>query len=52
MTNIIVKDGKIKAIIDLVYSDCFPSWVERWKSLMGANDEALNMAAEQLKSLE
>jgi hypothetical protein len=38
MTNIIVKDGKIEAIIDWEYSGYFPWWVERWISLIGGND--------------
>lgn len=38
MTNIIIKDGKIEAIIDWEYSGYFPWWVERWISLIGGND--------------
>jgi hypothetical protein len=37
MTNIIVNDGKIEAILDWEYSGFFPWWVERWISLLGGN---------------
>jgi thiamine kinase-like enzyme len=38
LTNIIVKDDKIEAIIDWEYSGYLPWWAERWLSLIGGND--------------
>lgn len=37
-TNIIVKDGKIEAIIDWEFSGYMPWWAERWLSLIGGQD--------------
>ena len=40
LTNIIVKDDKIEAIIDWEYSGYLPWWAERWLSLIGGNDQS------------
>lgn len=40
MTNIIVKDDKIEAIIDWEYSGYYPWWAERWLSFMGGDDQS------------
>ena len=40
LTNIIVKDNKIEAIIDWEYSGYLPWWAERWLSLIGGNDQS------------
>lgn len=37
-TNIMVKDGKIEAIIDWEYAGYMPWWAERWLSLIGGED--------------
>jgi hypothetical protein len=38
LSNIIVKDDKIEAIIDWEMSGYFPWWAERWLSLVGGRD--------------
>lgn len=40
LSNILVKDDKIQAIIDWEYSGYFPWWYERWISLIGGNDQS------------
>jgi hypothetical protein len=40
LTNIIVKDDKVEAIIDWEYSAYLPWWAERWLSLIGGNDQS------------
>ncbi|TVY78277.1 hypothetical protein LSUE1_G008583 [Lachnellula suecica] len=39
LTNIIVKDEKIEAIIDWELSGYFPWWAERWMSLRAGRDD-------------
>ncbi|KAF8851612.1 hypothetical protein BDZ45DRAFT_561039, partial [Acephala macrosclerotiorum] len=40
LSNILVKDDKIEAIIDWEYSGYFPWWAERWLSLRGGTDQS------------
>lgn len=40
LSNIIVKDDKIEAIIDWEYSGYFPWWAECWVSLIGGTDQS------------
>jgi len=40
LSNIMVKDNKIEAIIDWEYSGYLPWWAERWLSLIGGNDHS------------
>lgn len=40
LTNIMVKDDKIEAIIDWEYSSYLPWWAERWLSLIGGNNQS------------
>jgi hypothetical protein len=39
LTNIIVKDERIEAIIDWEMSGYYPWWAERWLSIMGSDHE-------------
>ncbi len=40
LTNIIVKDDKIQAIIDWEFAGYLPWWAERWSSLLNGNPQS------------
>ena len=43
LTNIIVKDDKIEAIIDWEHAGYMPWWVERWFAVVGATPQSMEL---------
>jgi hypothetical protein len=43
LTNIIVKDDRIEAIIDWEMSGYYPWWAERWLSIMGSDKQSCEL---------